>query len=172
MNWMKWIEWIERGVENSCFWIEPCWKVSWWEGGGKPRFFNRILSLQCETGKICPLLFSKACGCANVILFFLLLDSSFPGCAEMKSEKTSVFFSRWKVCGLNLLKFRGREPKNSLLVRYFCIPQTITNQSTDNKKPVCSGTSNCHWAEVGPKWWILSSFQVFCDNGPGGRGFS
>ena len=39
---------------------------------------------------------------------------------DPSAEKTSVFSSRWKVCGLNLLNFRGREPKNSLLVRYLC----------------------------------------------------
>ena len=87
MNWMKWIEWIERGVENSGFWIGCCWKASWREGGGKPRFLNRILSPQCERGKICPFLFSKACGCVGVVLFFPLLGFSFSGCVEMESEK-------------------------------------------------------------------------------------
>ena len=39
---------------------------------------------------------------------------------DPSAAKTSVFFSRWKVCGLNLVKMRGCKPKNFLLVRYLC----------------------------------------------------
>ena len=126
---------------------------------GLTTHFQLILNITKLMGCHCYSLLSIAS------FFFLWVQGNEIG-------KNFSFLLEMKSMWAEPVEVQEGKPKNALLVRFFCILQLIRNDPTGNKKAVCSGTSNCHWDEVGPKWWILSSFQFFCDNGPGGRGFS
>ena len=81
---------------------------------------NNVWSLVKKKKKACSSQYILECTCRFSDKFGFLVIFSDSQLHNPSEEKTSVFSSRWKVCGLNLLKIRGRAPKNSFLVRYLC----------------------------------------------------
>ena len=75
--------WKVCGLSVQCLIAAPSNLNLWYQ----LEILGRILSPQCERGKICPFLFSKACGCVSVVLFFPLLGFSFSGCVQTESGK-------------------------------------------------------------------------------------
>ena len=99
----KVLRWKVCGLSVQC--LIAAW--SNWNLGYQLEILGRILSPQCERGKICPFLFSKACGCVSVVLFFLLLGFSFSGCVEMESEKLQFSSQDEKYVGWTFWRWGG-----------------------------------------------------------------